>query len=167
MNEPALQPYDGEAVDRAFRDLMLQLQEQKKRRKMSLCAMEEKSGCHHGSLVSWIRMERQPLLDGLARAFECLGLELWIVPKEGCRWPLKPLRVEPWGEDFHVAFTDHLIDAFAAARLSFYRPREYLPIGRNVVYNWLEGRSQPKALTLFRVLNLVGYTMEARDSPHQ
>ena len=158
--------YDGEAVDRAFRDLMLQLQEQKKRQKMSLRAMEEKSSCHHESLVSWIKMERQPYLSGLARAFACLGMELWIVPKAYCRWPLKPLRVEPWKTDFQPAFADYLIDAFAAVRLPYYRVREHLPIGRNVVYTWLDGSSQPKALTLFRVLNLVGYTMEVRESPH-
>lgn len=164
MNAATLS-YDGEAVDRAFRDLMLQLQMQKIRQRMSLYAMEAASGCHHDSLVSWIRMKRQPYLDGLVRAFACLGMELWIVPKADCRWPLKPLRVERWKTDFQPAFAEYLDDAFAAVRLPYYRVREHLPIGRNVIYTWLEGSSQPKAMTLFRVLNLVGYTMEAREAP--
>ena len=145
----------------------MQLKDAKERKHISFTALSRKSGCHHWSLTAWLRMERQPHLSGLVRVAESLGMELWIVPKDGCRWPLEPLRLEPWGKDFQIVLSDFLEDAFAAVPLSFFQVQDYSISGHSTVYKWLEGRSQPMALTLFRVLNLAGYTMEARDSPHQ
>ena len=163
MKEPILQPYDGEAVDRAYRDLMLRLRERMDEHKVTVSALEKAGLCHHASLVLWLRLERNPCLSSVARAFGGVGLELWIVPKAGCRYPAQPMRVEPWDKHYQIAFGDFLSDALDACRVRCYHLKDYVNVGRNGMYNWLQGTAQPKALTLFRVLNLLGYTMEARN----
>ena len=163
MNEIILQPYDGEAVDRAFQTLMLQLPTQMALKKKTVSALEREGSAHHASLLPWTRMERVPYLGCMVRAFEALGMQLWIVPKEGCRYPMKPLRVEQWGKDFQIVLSDFLFSALDACRICGYQLRDYVPIGKGTVYAWLKGNVQPKALALFRVLNLLGYTMEARN----
>lgn len=160
-----LSSYDRHAADMAFRELMITLRDEKSRQKLSYAQMREAAGSSRDAIFNWLHLRSQPHLDRLCAAFASVGMELWIVPKRGCPFPMEPLRIEPESEQFwRFLWFTFLPGAFDACGAAAYQACAKAGIGRGTVYNWLEGRSQPMALTLFRVLNLVGYTMEAREA---
>jgi hypothetical protein len=158
--------YSRDAADLAFRELMVTLRDEKERQKLSFSQMHEAAGSSHDAMFNWVHLRRQPHLDRLCAAFASVGMELWIVPRRGCPFPMEPLRIEPESERFwRFLRFEFLPGAFDACGLAAYQAGTKAGIGRNTVYSWLGGYVKPMARSLFRVLNLAGYTIEARESP--